>query len=46
MGEGVSQWLVSEFTLFGVHFQNWMPIALVIVVFCVAYQSIQGRGGQ
>jgi hypothetical protein len=32
MGERIGQWLVGQFTLFGVPFQNWMAVAFVIVV--------------
>jgi hypothetical protein len=32
MGEQIGQWLLGQFTLFGVPFQNWMAVALVIVV--------------
>jgi hypothetical protein len=36
MGERIGQWLVGQFALFGVPFQNWMAVALVIVVFGIA----------
>jgi hypothetical protein len=42
MGEEISQWLVGEFAVFGVHFQNWMPIAVAIVLLCIVYQWIRG----
>jgi hypothetical protein len=28
----MSEWLAGEFALLGVHFQNWMPLALTIIV--------------
>jgi hypothetical protein len=31
MGEGIAQWLAADFAVFGVQFQNWMPIAIGIV---------------
>jgi len=31
MGDQVAHWLLGEFTVLGVHFQNWMPVALAIV---------------
>jgi hypothetical protein len=41
-GTIVSEWLATDFTFFGVHFQNWMPIALVVVVLCVVFQVLRG----
>jgi hypothetical protein len=32
MGERIGQWLVGLFAFFGVEVQNWMAVALVIVV--------------
>jgi hypothetical protein len=32
MRERIGQWLVGQFSLFGVPFQNWMALAVVIVV--------------
>jgi di/tricarboxylate transporter len=32
MGERIGQWLVGQFALFGIPFQNWMAVALAIVV--------------
>jgi hypothetical protein len=33
----MDQWLAGEFTLLGVHFQNWMALALAIVVLWVVF---------
>jgi hypothetical protein len=32
MREWVGQWLVGQFSLFGVPFQNWMAVAALIVL--------------
>jgi hypothetical protein len=37
MRERIGQWLVGQFALFGVPFQNWMVVALLIVVLWIAY---------
>jgi len=42
MGISVSEWLVRDFTFVGVHLQNWMPLALVIVLLCVIFQWLRG----
>jgi hypothetical protein len=42
MRERFGQWLVGQFALFGVHFQNWMAVALVIVVLWVIYLWLGG----
>jgi hypothetical protein len=42
MGIFVSEWLARDFTFLGVHFQNWMPLALVIVLLCVIFQWVRG----
>jgi hypothetical protein len=31
----MDQWLVEQFTLFGLHFQNWMLLVLVILVLAI-----------
>jgi hypothetical protein len=31
----MDEWLVQQFTLFGVHFQNWMLLVLVILVLAI-----------
>jgi disulfide bond formation protein DsbB len=41
-GVVVSEWLAREFTFLGVHFQNWMPLALVIVLLCIFFQWFRG----
>jgi hypothetical protein len=33
----VVQWLGGEFSLFGIHFQNWMAAAAGIVVLNILY---------
>jgi hypothetical protein len=42
-GARVGNWLVARFTLFGVTFQNWMTVALVIVLIgmLIAWRSQQ-----
>lgn len=45
MGDGVAQWLAGEFVFLGVHFQNWMPVALAIVVLAILYQWLRGPFG-
>jgi hypothetical protein len=45
MGERIGQWLVGQFALFGVHFQNWMALALAIVVLWSAWLWLGGRQG-
>jgi disulfide bond formation protein DsbB len=42
MGMAVSEWLAREFAVFGIHFQNWMLLALAIVVVCVLFQWFKG----
>jgi hypothetical protein len=31
----MDEWLVEQFTLFGVHFQNWMLLVLIILLFAI-----------
>jgi hypothetical protein len=33
----MAQWLSADFSLFGIHFENWMPIAVAIVVLFILY---------
>ena len=42
MGISVSEWLARDFTFVGVHLQNWMPLALVIVLLCIIFQWLRG----
>jgi len=35
MGDGIAQWLAGDFALLGIQFQNWMPVALAIVMLFV-----------
>jgi hypothetical protein len=37
----VSDWLVREFTVLGIHFQNWMLVVLAIVLSMILYAWIQ-----
>jgi len=37
------EWLGTHFSIFGIHFQNWMPVAAAIVVLYVLYPWIKGR---
>jgi hypothetical protein len=32
MSDQVGQWLIEEFSIWGVHFQNWMLVALGIAL--------------
>ena len=32
-------WLTTEYTFFGIQFQNWMVIALAMFVLTIAYAS-------
>ena len=41
MGDQAGQWLVGEFTVFGIHFQNWMPLAVGIVFLFILYQWLR-----
>jgi hypothetical protein len=36
-------WLANEFSLWGIHVQNWMPIALAIIVLWVVYVRAKRR---
>jgi hypothetical protein len=45
MGDIVAEWLAREFTFLGIHFQNWMPLALAIVVFGVLLQWLSSARG-
>jgi hypothetical protein len=31
------EWLAGEFSLFGIHFQNWMPLFVAIVLVAVVF---------
>jgi hypothetical protein len=43
-GPSVDQWLVQEFTILGIHFQNWMLVDAGIVLAAVLIAWLQGRG--
>jgi hypothetical protein len=32
MSDQVGRWLIDESSILGVHFQNWMPVALGIIL--------------
>jgi hypothetical protein len=38
----MEDWLAQGFTVFGVHFQNWMPVAAAIVLAAVIYMWMRG----
>jgi hypothetical protein len=38
----VGDWLLGEFTLLGIHFQNWMLVVLVIGLLSAAYAWWRG----
>jgi hypothetical protein len=44
-GDIVAEWLAQEFTFLGVHFQNWMPLALAIVVLAALLQWFRSARG-
>jgi hypothetical protein len=39
----MAQWLVGQSSLFGVHFQNWMPVVIGIAALFVLYSWIRER---
>lgn len=41
--DGLGDWLVQSFTLLGVTFQNWMPIALALVLFAALIAWLRER---
>jgi len=41
MGDQAGQWLVGEFTFLGIHFQNWMPLTVGIVLLFILYQWLR-----
>jgi hypothetical protein len=41
MGVDFEQWLVRSFTLFGIQFQNWMAIAVGILVLWILFHWAQ-----
>jgi len=42
MGEQGAQWLVGEFSLLGIHFQNWMTLVVAIAALSILYVWITG----
>jgi hypothetical protein len=43
MREQIGQWLVAEFSIFGVRFQNWMPVAFGIILVAILLASRKKR---
>jgi hypothetical protein len=43
MRDWLGAWLVDDFSVLGVHLQNWMPVAVAIVVLWGAYEWISRR---
>jgi disulfide bond formation protein DsbB len=43
MSSGIGQWLVGQFSIFGIHLQNWMALAFAIVVLWLLYLWLRGR---
>jgi hypothetical protein len=41
----MDRWLAGEFTFLGVHFQNWMPLALAIIALWVLFLWSRGSLG-
>ncbi len=39
----MGDWLVQEFTFLGIHFQNWMPVAVGFAVLFILYFWITER---
>jgi hypothetical protein len=37
------QWFVEEFTFLGIHFQNWMPVAVATVLVAILAAWLQQR---
>jgi hypothetical protein len=37
----MDRWLVQEFTILGIHFQNWMPVDVGIVLVAVLIAWLQ-----
>jgi hypothetical protein len=35
----MGDWLVGEFTFLGVHFQNWMLVAAIVVVLAIIWMT-------
>lgn len=33
----MADWLIGEFSIFGIQMQNWMPIALAITIVAIVY---------
>jgi hypothetical protein len=40
-GPLVAEWLAGEFTVLGYHFQNWMLVALVVVLIGAVLQWLR-----
>jgi len=45
MGSWIAQQLVGEFIVFGVHFQNWMALAAIIVALWMLFLWVRGSFG-
>ncbi len=43
MRDWLGAWLVDDFSVLGVQLQNWMPVAVAIVVLLAAYEWISRR---
>jgi hypothetical protein len=39
MSDHIGQWLIEESSIWGVHFQNWMPVALGIALVAILWAS-------
>lgn len=46
MSNRIGQWLVGQFSIFGIQFQNWMAVAVTIVVLWLIYLWLRGRFGE
>jgi hypothetical protein len=42
MEDQAAQWLIGEFSLLGIHFQNWMTLVVAIAVLSILYVWISG----
>jgi membrane protein DedA with SNARE-associated domain len=43
MGAPVGNWLSAEFSVLGIHFQNWMLVAVALVALFILYWWVKER---
>ena len=39
----MGDWLAGEFSFLGIHFQNWMLVAVNVVVLAILWMGMQAR---